>query len=112
MTVKETTELLAMCRAHAKTGRIDVSPGYSVSVYRNLANLHISFSTGSDPSNKAVTRRARRHATNIGLQVVSCAGDMHVQIHSCKDFHRVDDLMIFICGKSMQKTARNNAPLL
>lgn len=112
MTIKETSELMDMVREHAKTGAKEIAPGYSVTVYRRLNNLHISFSTGEYAANKAVARRAKRHARNIGLCAVGSVGDVYITLHSRKDFNRVEDLMIFISGKSMQKTARNNAAVL
>lgn len=112
MTVKQTSDLMDMCREHAKTGAKEIAPGYSVSVYRRLNNLHISFSTGEYAANKAVARRAKRHARNIGLCAVGSVGDVYITLHSRKDFNRVEDLMVFVSGKSMQKTARNNAMVL
>ena len=101
-----------MVREHAKTGTKKIALGYSVTVYLQLNHLHISFSTGEYAADKAVARRAKRHARTIGLCAVGSVGDVYIALHSRKDFSRVEDLMVFIAGKSMQKTARNNATVL
>lgn len=109
MTIKQTSELMDMVREHAKTGTKEIAPRYVVSVYRHANSLHVSFRTGEYAADKAVARRAKRHARNIGLRAVGSVGDVYITLHSRKDFNRVEDLMVFISGKSMQKTARNNA---